>query len=521
MDGPHYESKALGISRDGRTAVGYSLVVTRQHAWRLDIEWAVCTTDPSETTDAEVGTPPLYNEAQVTEELGSPWPNQDSRAYAASDMDPACADAGYDYTKPNVCPDETTCPIEWCNSTVVGTVPIGQVSHAAHWLRPVRVVQDLDEDSAEGPRYSLTPDFGGGTSDMKAKHVSADGRYVVGYGNVRAGTVAFLRDTRSEVLVSGEVDAEPKQLKIIELLPDGVSVGKTLRTSAAEEVSADGTIIVGHGSMRRRGPFPFVTKIKDFSALYNELGEASFEPAGEKVASVLLPAFGGGKWAEAFAVAHDGTVVNGTGTAEDGTLDVTHAVVGGRSDTPKGPVACVWFYVDEGEETGWFIKEVGSLYEGNQDKNSVVLGIAHKPDAPESPVGDYIAVGYSKTTWADEEAFVWTGYAETEAQQAANHPLCDYAETYDSPCYFNRFEKMLTHVGVGEPSGMGSSWVLNRATGVSVAGGDRTDPENPPQVRIVGWGTNPEGGTEAWLVTGWPYYQLHEHEHRRRLRGGE
>jgi hypothetical protein len=41
---------------------------------------------------------------------------------------------------------------------------------------------------------------------------------------------------------------------------------------------------------------------------------------------------------------------------------------------------------------------------------------------------------------------------------------------------------------------MGSQWILNEATGLSSAGD-----------RIVGWGINPEGGIEAWVVTGYPF----------------
>ncbi len=44
---------------------------------------------------------------------------------------------------------------------------------------------------------------------------------------------------------------------------------------------------------------------------------------------------------------------------------------------------------------------------------------------------------------------------------------------------------------------MGSSWILEEATGISAAGD-----------RIVGYGVNPEGGIEAWLVTGFPYDEL-------------
>ena len=52
----------------------------------------------------------------------------------------------------------------------------------------------------------------------------------------------------------------------------------------------------------------------------------------------------------------------------------------------------------------------------------------------------------------------------------------------------------MTKTEVGEVSGMGSDWVLNSATGISAAGD-----------RIVGWGINPEGGEEAFVVTGYPF----------------
>ena len=56
MDGPHTSSKALGISRDGHTAVGKTDVVGNDHAWRCDIDWAISTDD---------GLPPLYNEVRL------------------------------------------------------------------------------------------------------------------------------------------------------------------------------------------------------------------------------------------------------------------------------------------------------------------------------------------------------------------------------------------------------------------------------------------------------------------------
>ncbi len=77
MDGPHDSAKALGISRDGKVAVGSTVVVDFERAWRSDIDWAICTDD---------GVPPLYNELQVQEDIGVVAPSQFSAAYGASDM---------------------------------------------------------------------------------------------------------------------------------------------------------------------------------------------------------------------------------------------------------------------------------------------------------------------------------------------------------------------------------------------------------------------------------------------------
>ena len=109
MDGPHTSSKALGISRDGKTAVGSTVVVDFTRAWRLDIDWAIATDD---------GVPPLYNELQVQEDVGVVAPSQPSAAYAASDM--TTTPTGYDL--PNL-------SLDWGGSTPVGTLTIGEVSY--------------------------------------------------------------------------------------------------------------------------------------------------------------------------------------------------------------------------------------------------------------------------------------------------------------------------------------------------------------------------------------------------------
>jgi uncharacterized membrane protein len=205
-------------------------------------------------------------------------------------------------------------------------------------------------------------------------------------------------------------------------------------------------IMAGTGGLTR-GNRAFVTTVVDSSTDLITLE------------STILPMLGGGKYAEGYAMTPDGTVI------------------AGRSDSPKGPQACIWF-IDE--TTGaWVVKGLGSLSQKNVD--SMATGVANRPN---SAVGDLIVVGYSRTNLYASEAFVWTGNAVLEEEE-------------DDIGYFYDLEYILTKLGVGEASGMGSDWVLNQATGISAAGD-----------RIIGWGVNPEGGSEAWIVTGYPYDEL-------------
>jgi len=410
MDGPHDSSKALGISRDGKTAVGSTVVVDFTRAWRLDIDWALST--------EEDGQPPLYNELQVQEDIGIVAPSQPSAAYAASDM--TCE--SYTYDKVNLV-------LDWCGSTPVGTYNLGQVSYGIQWLLPVL-------DSVDEGDYIAIPDFGGGISDMKINDVSADGLILVGTGNTKTGMKAFYADTTV-------VDADGVPVAVQLTIQDAVTQ-QTLRSSSAQAVSEDGAIIAGYGSTKT-AKRAFVSTVLD----------ATTDPI--TLESTILPMLGGGKFAEAHAMTPDGLII------------------AGRSDSPKGPVACIWF---ADETTGeWVVKSLGALSKKNKD--AVATGIAYRPG---SVVGELIVVGYSQSILYPSEAFVWTGNPVLEDDEIG---------------YFYDLEYILTKTGAGEASGMGSEWILNEATGISTAGD-----------RIVGWGINPEGGVEAWLVDGFPYDEL-------------
>ena len=412
MDGPHDASYALDISRDGTTAVGVTDVVTFWRAWRSDIGWAIDTDD---------GIPPLYNELQVQEDIGVVAPSQFSSAHGASDMiDGGDAQDG--------CPgyDKVNLSLEWCGSTVVGTLNIGEVSYGTQWLLPV--LDQVDEGD-----YATTPDFGGGISEMVANDVTADGLLMVGYGNTKRGLVGFYADMTDPLL------PVVSQLTITDMLD-----GQTLRASSAEAISWDGLVIAGYGATKKANR-AFVSYVTD----------ATTDPI--TLESYVLPMIAGGQYAEAYAMTPDGLII------------------AGRSDSPQGPQACIWF--QDGDTGEWLVKGLGSLSKGTFD--SIATGVAYRPGSTD---GELIVVGYSESILYDSEAFVWAGNPVLEDDEIG---------------YMFDLEYILTKTGVGELSGMGSEWILNEATGISAGGG-----------RIVGWGVNPEGGIEAWVVTGFPYEDL-------------
>jgi uncharacterized membrane protein len=337
LDGPHVSSKALGISRDGKVAVGSTVVVEFDKAWRLDIDWAIATGD---------GVAPLYNELQVQESIGG------EAAYAASDM--TVADCPYSKVDPEY--PNSTDNLDWCGSLPVGTLTTGTVSYAAEWLWAF-------DPEAVDPNYLAIPDFGGGISDMAANDVSADGLIIVGTGNTMSGEQAFRADT---TVVDENLVPIPVQLTITDMF----YTEQTLHTSSAQAVSADGTIIAGYGGTKT-GNKAFVTT---FLGIDGTTGEAILE-------SYVLPAIAGGQWSEAYALT----------VTDEGVI-----YIAGRSDSPKGTQACIWFEGDDPAtpdvvET-WVVKGIGGLSKKTYD--SVATGIVYRPG---STAGDLMVVGKSQT----------------------------------------------------------------------------------------------------------------------------
>ena len=443
MDGPHTSSKAFGISRDGKVAVGSTVAVSFDKAWRLDIDWAIATGD---------GEAPLYNELQVQEGIGG------EAAFAASDktVDPCPYD--------KVDPENPTSVdnFDWCGSQPVGTLTTGTVSYAAEWLWAY-------DPEATDPNYVAIPDFGGGIADMVANDVSADGVIFVGTGHTMTGMQAFRADTT--VVDPDTLVPIPVQLTI----QDPVTL-QTLHTSSAQAVSADGFIIAGFGATST-GNKAFVT---DTTLTVWTDDEPVFE-------SSILPAIAGGSWSEAYALT----------VTDEGVI-----YIAGRSDSPKGPQACIWFPGDDPETPeveAYLVKGIGGLSKKKYD--SVANSIVYRPG---STAGDLMVVGTSKTILYPAEAFVWTGNPVLEPD--GPYTLPDGTES-EYIGYMYDLEKILIKTGAAEASAAGSAWVLFEGAGAALSDVFNAG-DNGPSARIVGSGINPEGGVEAWLVTNYPYDDL-------------
>lgn len=445
MDGPHDSSRALGISRDGKVAVGSTKVVEFYRAWRMDIDWAISTDD---------GVPPLFNELQVQEDLGVIAPSMPSAAWAASNMlwlptyDLAAGDNG-----------------DWGGSLPVGGAQIGNVVYGVEWI-PEFVA---NEDGVMIPTYLAVPDFGGGLTAITNHDVSPEGRFWVGTGQNKRGDKGFIVDTTV-------VDANLVPIKFPVSVVDSVTL-QTLQTSnvqaielldSTDDQTENGIIYIAGYGAASRGNRAFVGINPTFDAA---------TPAVTFEAMYILPMIAGGSFAEAYAMVY---------------TDEYGLIIAGRSGSPKGPQACIWFMGDDpatSETETWVVKALGGLSKKKFD--SVAYDIVYRDGSPD---GDLLVVGRSATILYPTETMVWAGNPVLEDELLLADPIG----------YRHDLEYILTKTGAGELSLFGSGWVLKEATGVSF-GVDGT--------RIVGWGVNPEGGEEAFLLTGFPFeLVLEDHE---------
>ncbi|MGE0536392.1 MAG: PEP-CTERM sorting domain-containing protein [Pirellulales bacterium] len=311
-------------------------------------------------------------------------------------------------------------------------------------------------------------DLPGGTFLSLANAVSADGNVVVGQSRSASGLEAFRWTSGGGMLGLGD-------------LPGGTF------QSAAQGVSADGSVVVGEGwklagseafrwtsggGMVGLGDLPSsaVAVSADGSVVVGSSSEAfRWTSGGGMVGLGDPPGFNSGF---AWGVSADGSVVVGTGTSSLGTEAFRWTSGGGMvglGDLPGG--------------------RFNSYALGVSADGSVVVGRG------------YSASGYEAFRWTSGGGMVGLGdlpggdfYSQANGVSADGSVVVGQgvsgtgyeAFRWTSGGGMVNLRDFLVNHGVSNLAG----WDLAEARGVSADG--RT---------IVGWGTNPNGFTEAWIAT--------------------
>lgn len=346
------------------------------------------------------------------------------------------------------------------------------------------------------PEFIRLGDLDGGPMASWANGVSPDGAVVVGTGSTGVAPHGFMSSTDAPALLDLGALASAKNgskaYAVSNAIDDTrVAVGKAVsprggaracsfsgagetwlftelgdfgggaKESQANDVSADGCIIVGYGN-DLRGQQAFRWSCLEGEQELVRLGDGYFSSSaalavsadGSTVVGYANPPMG----RRAFIWTEESEDMIDLGTLSGGTFSEAHGisadgtVVVGRSDSAMGSQACLWTL----DETGnWTAERLGGLSPVPYD--SVATGVALNDD------GTILAVvGYSSVSTGDwTEAFIWT---PEEGMENLQGMLFGY------------------DLEVG-------GWTLEGATDISADGSV-----------ISGWGLNPMDNTEAWIA---------------------
>lgn len=378
----------------------------------------------------------------------------------------------------------------------------------------------LSKSLAGVPRFMGLGDFPGGDVDSRAFDISGDGTTVVGFG--QRGTTGYQNEAFRGTQESGIVG--------LGVLPDAVA-------SNSAAISPDGTTIVG--TSWADGDQGGVTEAFRWTADagmsgLGDLPGGAFASYAEGVSDSGSVIVGGSASAGGFE-AFRWTVADGMRGL--GFLKLNHnmslardvssngAVIVGRSERVGFPGEA-WRWTSSGGMTG-----LGNLEGGEFESDAIAVSD-----------NSLVIVGWSNIA-AGREAFRWT-------ESGGMERLGDLAGgTFDSEAFGVSADGSVI-VGFGNSAirgreafiwdalhGMRSlqdvlateysvnlaGWTLNTATAVSADG-----------LSLAGFGTNPDGGTEAWIAhipepsTLWALalglsgcLRRALQSHRRRLRGAK
>lgn len=317
------------------------------------------------------------------------------------------------------------------------------------------VGEGLGPGGVEGFRWTSATGMTSVGADYQPAAVSADGSVVVGLHN--QGT-DFVIDPFGDVVEIVEIEAfrwtsgtGPVGLG---KLPGGTPSDGAQFGSRATGVSADGSIVVG--SSDSGDPFGFGVEAFRWTSGTGMTGLGS------------LPAVGTAS--SASGISADGSTVVGSGAASGHPSSVAIRWTAGGLEritfvpqaseatavSTDGSVVVGWAALGGFQQAFYWTSASGTVGIGDlPGGSSGSFALATSADGS-------VIVGRSFSA-TGQEAFVWT--AGTGMQE---------------------LDQALADLGLALPAG----WTLTSATGISADG-----------QTIVGFGTNPSGKTEAWLVT--------------------
>lgn len=352
----------------------------------------------------------------------------------------------------------------------------GETIHAARSLTAVLVLGIGGTAAAGDGLFEGLGDLPGGSTSSVARAVSADGSVIVRSRVVAEGTEAFRWTEKTGMVGLGDLEGGPLE-------------------SIARAVSADGLIAVGsvHTGVSRAGQwtrFGSPIQLPEFTG--GGIGGA--RASGVSADGSLIAGYDAGpNGTEAYRL--DGSIVEPLGDLEGGDfrslafgISADGSTVVGWSRSAAGSEPFRWragVMIGLGTLDGGSVfgeacaaSADGSVVVGWSDSADGLQAFRSVDDGPMEGLGDLAGGPFdSRALDVRDDGRVIVGWGRTERGREAL-----WWTEADGP---RRLHAVAEERGVLIPDG----WLLSQATGLSADG--RT---------VVGFGTNPQGDTEAWRL---------------------
>lgn len=329
------------------------------------------------------------------------------------------------------------------------------------------------------PSFTPLGDLPGGAFDSRAHNISADGKTVVGFSSSSSGTEAFAWTAEDGIYGLGD-------------LPGG------LFESFAWNVSADGRRVVGTGrSVTGQQAFVFDTQSRTFQTFNTIPGVVN----------------------EGLGITDDGTQIVGQATGNGSTqafrynINTDQATMLGTIPNAPTVYSSAWSISADGNKVAGLVRVSG----GSNGDRAAVYDFDDQSWSLLGSVGGSQTSFLARSISSDGTAIVGTTaiegfYYDTETETihglgispgglnfsnardvSADGSIVVGLDGADAAVFNPATNGIQSVRSILEDLGLSSEitgWELQEATGISADG-----------LTIAGWGRNPQGNREAWIVT--------------------